>query len=113
MKFFKQLTITLAAAVLAVGAVTIAPQQAEASPGYYYTDSRRPPVLTPTGNVHPDFAKSTNVVSAKPKQEEPKATTPVVANESNDKTVVDQIIEKLVQLIGRDADFWKTLLDIK
>lgn len=53
MKFSKQLSITLAAAVLAVGAVTIAPQQAEASPGYYYTDSKRPPVLTAPGYVEP------------------------------------------------------------
>ncbi len=38
----KQFSIVLAAAVLAFGAVTVAPQQADASYGYKYTDSQRP-----------------------------------------------------------------------
>ena len=44
MKASKQFSIVLAAAVLAFGAVTVAPQQADASYGYKYTDSQRPPV---------------------------------------------------------------------
>jgi len=47
MKASKQFSIVLAAAVLAFGAVTVAPQQADASYGYKYTDSQRPPVSTP------------------------------------------------------------------
>ena len=39
MKASKQFSIVLAAAVLAFGAVTVAPQQADASYGYKYTDS--------------------------------------------------------------------------
>ena len=48
MKASKQLSIVLAATVLAFGVATLAPQQADASYGYKYTDSIRPPVLTPT-----------------------------------------------------------------
>ena len=49
MKASKQLSIVLAATVLAFGVATLAPQQADASYGYKYTDSQRPPVSTPTG----------------------------------------------------------------
>ena len=44
MKASKQLSIVLAATVLAFGVATLAPQQADASYGYKYTDSHRPPV---------------------------------------------------------------------
>ncbi len=47
MKVSKQFSIVLAASVLAF-AVTLAPQQINASYGYKYTDSQRPPVSTPT-----------------------------------------------------------------
>ncbi len=46
MKASKQLSIVLAATVLAFGVATLAPQQADASYGYKYTDSQRPPVST-------------------------------------------------------------------
>jgi len=59
MKASKQLSIVLAASVLAFGVATLAPQQADASYGYKYTDSQRPPVSTPTGYVNP--AMVTNV----------------------------------------------------
>ncbi len=41
MKASKQLSIVLAATVLAFGVATLAPQQADASYGYKYTDSQR------------------------------------------------------------------------
>ena len=47
MKVSKQFSIVLAASVLAFGVATLAPQQADASYGYKYTDSQRPPVSTP------------------------------------------------------------------
>ena len=47
MKASKQLSIVLAASVLAFGVATLAPQQANASYGYKYTDSQRPPVSDP------------------------------------------------------------------
>ena len=40
--------MTIMAAVMALGVVTFAAQPANASYGYKYTDSIRPPVLTPT-----------------------------------------------------------------
>ena len=78
MKASKQFSIVLAAAVLAFGAVTVAPQQADASYGYKYTDSQRPPVSTPTGYVNQamgttvtvtDHANTTNKLTT------PKAST--------------------------------------
>ena len=53
MKVSKQFSIVLAASVLAFGVATLVPQQADASYGYKYTDSQRPPVSTPTGYVNP------------------------------------------------------------
>ena len=51
MKVSKQFSIVLAASVLAFGVATLAPQQADASYGYKYTDSVRPPVETPTNDA--------------------------------------------------------------
>ena len=78
MKASKQFSIVLAAAVLAFGAVTVAPQQADASYGYKYTDSQRPPVSTPTGYVNPAMGSTVTVTDPAPttnKLTTPKAST--------------------------------------
>lgn len=78
MKASKQFSIVLAAAVLAFGAVTVAPQQADASYGYKYTDSQRPPVSTPTGYVNPAMGSTVTVTDPAPttnKLSTPKAST--------------------------------------
>ena len=43
-------------------AVTVAPQQTDASYGYKYTDSQRPPVSTPTGYVNPAMGSTVTVM---------------------------------------------------
>lgn len=80
MKASKQFSIVLAAAVLAFGAVTVAPQQANASYGYKYTDSQRPPVSTPTGYVNPAMGSTVTVTDPAPttnKLTTPKASTTI------------------------------------
>ena len=74
MKASKQLSIALAATVLAFGVATLAPQQAGASYGYKYTDSQRPPVSTPTGYVNPAMGSTVTVTDPTPTIEE--VTTP-------------------------------------
>ena len=74
MKASKQLSIVLAASVLAFGVATLAPQQADASYGYKYTDSQRPPVSTPTGYVNPSMGSTVTVTDPAPATN--KLTTP-------------------------------------
>lgn len=74
MKASKQLSIVLAASVLAFGVATLAPQQADASYGYKYTDSQRPPVSTPTGYVNPAMGSTVTVTDPAPDTN--KLTTP-------------------------------------
>ena len=74
MKVSKQLSIVLAASVLAFGVATLAPQQADASYGYKYTDSHRPPVSTPTGYVNPAMGSTVTVTDPAPTTN--KLTTP-------------------------------------
>ena len=74
MKVSKQVSIVLAASVLAFGVATLAPQQADASYGYKYTDSQRPPVSTPTGYVNPAMGSTVTVTDPAPTIEE--VTTP-------------------------------------
>ena len=74
MKASKQLSIVLAASVLAFGVATLAPQQADASYGYKYTDSQRPPVSTPTGYVNPAMGSTVTVTDPAPATN--KLTTP-------------------------------------
>jgi len=78
MKASKQFSIVLAAAVLAFGAVTVAPQQADASYGYKYIDSQRPPVSTPTGYVNPAMGSTVTVTD--PATTTNKLTTLTVTN---------------------------------
>jgi len=80
MKASKQLSIVLAATVLAFGVATLAPQQADASYGYKYTDSQRPPVSTPTGYVNPAMGSTVTVTDPAPttnKLTTPKASTTI------------------------------------
>lgn len=74
MKVSKQVSIVLAASVLAFGVATLAPQQVDASYGYKYTDSQRPPVSTPTGYVNPAMGSTVTVTDPAPTIEE--VTTP-------------------------------------
>ena len=74
MKASKQLSIVLAASVLAFGVAALAPQQADASYGYKYTDSQRPPVSTPTGYVNPAMGSTVTVTDPAPTTN--KLTTP-------------------------------------
>ena len=48
MRKAKKLSLTLMASVMALGVIAFTAQPANASYGYKYTDSIRPPVLTPT-----------------------------------------------------------------
>ena len=80
MKASKQLSIVFAATVLAFGVATLAPQQANASYGYKYTDSQRPPVSTPTGYVNPSMGSTVTVTDPAPATSTNKLTTPVTSN---------------------------------
>ena len=86
MKASKQLSIVLAASVLAFGVATLAPQQADASYGYKYTDSQRPPVSTPTGYVNPSMGSTVTVTDPAPTIN--KVTTPKASVNSNKVTNV-------------------------
>lgn len=77
MKILKQVSIVLATSVLVLGVVTLAPQQADASYGYKYTDSQRPPVSTPTGYVNPAMGSTVTVTDPVPTTN--KETTPKVS----------------------------------
>lgn len=88
MKVSKQVSIVLAASVLALGVVILVPQQVDASYGYAYTDSQRPPVSTPTGYVNPSMGATVTVTDPVPttnKLTAPKATTN--SNTTNNNTV--------------------------
>ena len=110
MKASKQFSIVLAAAVLAFGAVTVAPQQADASYGYKYTDSQRPPVSTPTGYVNPAMGSTVTVTDPAPttnKLTTPKARTNVAPKYSdyNDiaaysLAVADYFMAKIMAIYG-------------
>lgn len=80
MKASKQVSIVLAASVLALGVATLAPQQVDASYGYKYTDSQRPPVSTPTGYVNPSMGSTVTVTDPAPATGTNKLTTPVTSN---------------------------------
>lgn len=80
MKASKQFSIVLAATVLAFGVATLAPQQADASYGYKYTDSQRPPVSTPTGYVNPSMGSTVTLTDPAPATGTNKLTTPVTSN---------------------------------
>ena len=80
MKASKQLSIVFAATLLAFGVATLGPQQADASYGYKYTDSQRPPVSTPTGYVNPSMGSTVTVTDPAPATGTNKLTTPVTSN---------------------------------
>ena len=82
MKVSKQFSIVLAASVLAFGVATLAPQQADASYGYKYTDSQRPPVSTPTGYVNPSMGSTVTVTDPAPAANTNKLTAPVTNNKT-------------------------------
>ena len=82
MKVSKQFSIVLAASVLALGVTALAPQQADASYGYKYTDSQRPPVSTPTGYVNPSMGSTVTVTDPAPAANTNKLTAPVTNNKT-------------------------------
>jgi len=80
MRKAKKLSITLMASVMALGAVAFTAQPANASYGYKYTDSQRPPVSTPTGYVNPAMGSTVTVTDPAPttnKLTTPKASTTI------------------------------------
>ena len=83
MKVSKQFSIVLAASVLALGVATLAPQQTDASYGYKYTDSQRPPVSTPTGYVNPSMGSTVTVTDPAPAANTNKLTAPVTIESVN------------------------------
>ena len=83
MKVSKQFSIVLAASVLALGVAALAPQQADASYGYKYTDSQRPPVSTPTGYVNPSMGSTVTVTDPAPAANTNKLTAPVTIESVN------------------------------
>ena len=89
MKVSKQVSIVLAISVLALGVATLAPQQADASYGYKYTDSQRPPVSTPTGYVNPSMGSTVTVTDPVPTTN--KVTTP---KNSVNSTKVTNVVPK-------------------
>ena len=82
MKVSKQFSIVLAASVLALGVAALAPQQTDASYGYKYTDSQRPPVSTPTGYVNPSMGSTVTVTDPAPAANTNKLTAPVTNNKT-------------------------------
>lgn len=106
MRKAKKLSLTLMASVMALGVIAFTAQPANASYGYKYTDSIRPPVLTPTPSTGraPVEPVATTVTPA------PKTTTTVeptkaagsvtTANTTNntDKTAQD-ILSSLLSLL--------------
>ena len=108
MRKAKKLSITLLASVMALGVVAFTAQPANASYGYKYTDSIRPPVLTPTPStgrapVEPVATTVTPAPAAKTTTtvEPTKAAGSVtIANTTNnaDKTVQD-ILSSLLSLL--------------
>jgi len=108
MKASKQLSIVLAATVLAFGVATLAPQQADASYGYKYTDSQRPPVSTPTGYVNPAMGSTVTVTDPAPttnKLTTPKANVAPKYSDYNDiaaysLAVADYFMAKIMAIYG-------------
>ena len=108
MRKAKKLSITLMASVMALGIVAFTAQPANASYGYKYTDSIRPPVLTPTPStgrapVEPVTTTVTPAPTAKTTTTvEPTKTagSVTIANTTNnvDKTVQD-ILSSLLSLL--------------
>ena len=108
MRKAKKLSITLMASVMALGVVAFTAQPANASYGYKYTDSIRPPVLTPTPStgraplepvattVTPAPAANTTTTVEPTKT----AGSVTIANTTNnaDKTVQD-ILSSLLSLL--------------
>ena len=96
MRKAKKLSITLMASVMALGVIAFTAQPANASYGYKYTDSIRPPVLTPTPSTGraPVEPVATTVTPA------PAAKTTTTANTTNntDKTAQD-ILSSLLSLL--------------
>ena len=82
MRKAKKLSITLMASVMALGVIAFTAQPANASYGYKYTDSQRPPVSTPTGYVNPAMGSTVTVTDPAPTTSTNKLTTPVTSNKN-------------------------------
>ena len=108
MRKAKKLSLTLMASVMALGVIAFTAQPANASYGYKYTDSIRPPVLTPTPStgkapVEPVTTTVTPAPAAKTTvTTEPTKTAGSIttANTTNntDKTAQD-ILSSLISLL--------------
>ena len=102
MKVSKQFSIVLAASVLAFGVATLAPQHADASYGYKYTDSQRPPVSTPTGYVNPAMGSTVTVTDPAPATN--KLTAPKYSDYNDvaaySVAVADYFMAKIMAMFG-------------
>ena len=101
MRNSKKISMTIMAAVMALGVVTFAAQPANASYGYKYTDSVRPPVLTPTPSTGkaPVEPVTTTVTPAPATKTAGSVTTASTTNtNSTDKTAQD-ILSSLLSLL--------------
>ena len=109
MKNSKKISMMIMASVMALGVVTFAAQPANASYGYKYTDSVRPPVLTPTPStgrapVEPITTTVTPAPTEKTATVEPAKTAGSVTTasttntNSTDKTAQD-ILSSLLSLL--------------
>ena len=110
MRKAKKLSVTLMASVMALGVIAFTAQPANASYGYKYTDSIRPPVLTPTPStgrapVEPvattvtpaPTAKTTTTTTVEPTKAAGSVTTANTTN-NTDKTAQD-ILSSLLSLL--------------
>lgn len=105
MRKAKKLSLTLMASVMALGVIAFTAQPANASYGYKYTDSIRPPVLTPTPStgrapVEPVATTVTPAPAAKTTTtvEPTKAAGSVTTANNTDKTAQD-ILSSLLSLL--------------
>ena len=108
MRKAKKLSLTLMASVMALGVIAFTAKPANASYGYKYTDSIRPPVMTPTPSTGraPVEAGSTRVTpspaaktttSLEPTKAAGSVTTANTTN-NTDKTAQD-ILSSLLSLL--------------
>ena len=103
MRKAKKLSVTLMASVMALGVIAFTAQPANASYGYKYTDSIRPPVLTPTPStgrapVEPvDGVGVKTTTTVEPTKAAGSVTTANTTN-NTDKTAQD-ILSSLLSLL--------------
>ena len=97
MRKAKKLSLTLMASVMALGVIAFTAQPANASYGYKYTDSIRPPVLTPTPSTGRAAPAAKTTTTVEPTKAAGSVTTANTTN-NTDKTAQD-ILSSLLSLL--------------